>query len=294
MFEIGVKRTSVAAIGAIALAVVAHAQSAIDWSAAAGDLGATKYAPVDQITPANVTKLTQAWTYQPAGPSPIVISNIMYFVAAGTVVALNADSGTEAWTFKLSDATPGGVIRRGMTYWAGTAQHAPRVLVTISSGFFRGEEEREMGFRSAMRTDQPHRSLVEISEGGGLDAPMHELVLDALERDPGIIAVYSCGGGNVATVESFDELRRAYAVFIAHDLDEDNTRLLRDGRLSAVLHHDLNQDMRRACHIIMKAHGALPGAIQSVPSSIQVVTPYNMPSLGMRAAFGRRDATADA
>jgi LacI family transcriptional regulator len=168
-----------------------------------------------------------------------------------------------------------------------------KVLVTISSGFFRGEEEREMGFRSAMRTDQPHRSLVEISEGGGLDAPMHELVLDALERDPGIIAVYSCGGGNVATVESFDELGRSYAVFIAHDLDEDNTRLLRDGRLSAVLHHDLNQDMRRACHIIMKAHGALPGAIQSVPSSIQVVTPYNMPSLGMRAAFGRRDATAD-
>jgi quinoprotein glucose dehydrogenase len=134
MFEIGEKRTSVAAIGAIALAVVAHAQSATDWPAAAGDLGATKYAPVDQITPTNVTKLTQAWTYQPAGPSPIVISNIMYFVAAGTVVALNADSGTEAWKFKLSDATPGGVIRRGMTYWAGTAQHAPRVLVTISSG----------------------------------------------------------------------------------------------------------------------------------------------------------------
>ena len=134
MFEIGVKRTSVAAIGAIALAVAAHAQSPTDWPAAAGDLGATKYAPVDQITPANVTQLTQAWTYQPAGPSPIVVNNILYFVAAGTVVALNADSGTEAWTFKLSGATTGGVIRRGMTYWAGTPPHAPRVLVTISSG----------------------------------------------------------------------------------------------------------------------------------------------------------------
>jgi LacI family transcriptional regulator len=167
------------------------------------------------------------------------------------------------------------------------------VLVTISSGFFRGEEEREMGFRSAMRTDQPHRSLIEISEGGGLDAPMHELVLDALERDPSITAVYSCGGGNAATVEAFDELGRSYSVFVAHDLDEDNTRLLRDGRLSAVLHHDLNQDMRRACHIIMKAHGALPGAIQSVPSSIQVVTPFNMPPLGRRAAFDRREAAAD-
>ncbi len=134
MFEIGMKRTSVAAIGAIALAVVAHAQSATDWPAAAGDVGAMKYAPVDQITPANVRKLTQAWTYQPAGPSPIVVNNILYFVSAGTVVALNADSGTEAWKFKLSGATTGGVIRRGMTYWAGTPPHAPRVLVTISSG----------------------------------------------------------------------------------------------------------------------------------------------------------------
>jgi len=70
MFAIGVKRTSVAAIGAIALAVAAHAQSPTDWPAAAGDLGATKYAPVDQITPTNVTKLTQAWTYQPAVRRP--------------------------------------------------------------------------------------------------------------------------------------------------------------------------------------------------------------------------------
>ena len=48
----------------------------------------------------------------------------------------------------------------------------------------------------------------------------------------------------------------------------------------------LHDEARR----IMKAHGALPGAMQSVPSSIQVVTPYNMPSLGLRAAFVRRGA----
>ena len=64
---------------------------------------------------------------------------------------------------------------------------------------------------------------------------------------------------------------------IAHDLDQNNTQLLRDGRISAVLDHDLNQDMRRACHVIMQAHRALPGGIHSWPSSIQVVTPYNAP-----------------
>jgi LacI family transcriptional regulator len=69
-------------------------------------------------------------------------------------------------------------------------------------------------------------------------------------------------------------------VFIGHDLDHDNTRLLRDGRLSAVLHHDLRQDMRRACQIIMQAHKALPGPVLSWPSNIQVITPYNVPGGG--------------
>ena len=74
------------------------------------------------------------------------------------------------------------------------------------------------------------------------------------------------------------ELDRPCAVFIAHDLDEDNTRLLREGRLSAVLHHDLQQDLRRACQVVLQARGALPGGIHSSPSNIQVVTPYNSPS----------------
>ena len=45
-----------------------------------------------------------------------------------------------------------------------------------------------------------------------------------------------------------------------------------------MLHHDLNQDMRRACHVIMQAHKALPGGIYTWPSNIHVITPYNLPA----------------
>jgi glucose dehydrogenase len=114
--------------------LTAHGQVPSDWPAVAGDLGAMKYSPVNQITTANVTTLKQAWSYQPGGAAPIVIDNVMYFVAAGNVVALRADSGIELWKFPLAKATPGGAIRRGMTYWPGTPQHAPRVLVTLSAG----------------------------------------------------------------------------------------------------------------------------------------------------------------
>jgi LacI family transcriptional regulator len=152
------------------------------------------------------------------------------------------------------------------------------ILVTLSRGFFRGEEEREMGFRAAMRMRAPGRALVDITETDGLDETMRALVRAALLRDPEIVAVYSIGGGNRATVQTFDELNRQCAVFIAHDLDDDNSALLKDGRISAVLHHDLHHDMRRACHLLLRSQGALPGDVRSVPSSIQVVTPHNMPS----------------
>jgi LacI family transcriptional regulator len=163
-----------------------------------------------------------------------------------------------------------------MGHWLG--DRPGNVLVTLSRDFFRGEEEREMGFRSAMRSRYPNRHLIEIDNSDGLDETMRGLVLGALETDPDISAVYSIGGGNMAIVEAFASIGRTYAVFVAHDLDQDNTRLLRSGRISAVLHHDLNLDMRRACHAIMQAQKALPGAAHSWPSNIHVITPYNMPT----------------
>lgn len=163
-----------------------------------------------------------------------------------------------------------------LTHWGPACDHG--VLVTLSSNAFRGEEEREMGFRAAMREMAPHRPIREVTETHGLDRRMFEAVSAVLDDDRSIDSVYSIGGGNTATVQAFREAGRRCAAFIAHDLDQDNTVLLRQGHLSVVLHHDLRQDMRRACRLIMQAHGALPGAAASIPSQIQVITPHNEPS----------------
>ncbi|MGW7545473.1 hypothetical protein ACWGKQ_30835 [Streptomyces sp. NPDC054770] len=48
-------------------------------------------------------------------------------------------------------------------------------------------------------------------------------------------------------LDAFDALGRRCAVFVAHGLDHDSTRLLRERRRSTILHHDLRQDVRRAC-----------------------------------------------
>src|SRR5215212_8795418 len=124
---------TVAVVTALGAPVVAQ-NPATDWPSVGNDPGGSKFSAVNQITPANVTQLKEAWSYQPGGPFPLVINNIMYVVSGGNAVALQADTGKEVWKFALRDATPGGSVRRGMTYWAGDATHQPRVLVTISAG----------------------------------------------------------------------------------------------------------------------------------------------------------------
>ncbi|MFJ4681909.1 LacI family DNA-binding transcriptional regulator [Streptomyces sp. NPDC091377] len=209
---------------------------------------------------------------------PEVTDAVARLTAAGIpVVTLVTDlpASTRLGCVGIDDRAAGATAAHLMGQWLG--DRPGTVLTSLSSGFFRNEEEREMGFRAVMRAHHPDRALVEITEGQGLDATQYDAVRAALERDPAIRAVYSIGGGNDATLRAFADLGRECAVFIAHDLDHDNTRLLRAHRLSAVLHHDLRQDLREACHLVMRAHGALPPAGPTLPSAIQIVTPYNMP-----------------
>src|SRR3954469_6348946 len=80
-----------------------------DWPMFNRDLAGTRFSPLTQINTANVTKLTQAWTYKLrpqdgkalSGQSaselfqeitPIVVNGILYMPAANRVVALEPET----------------------------------------------------------------------------------------------------------------------------------------------------------------------------------------------------------
>ncbi|MGB3482882.1 MAG: LacI family DNA-binding transcriptional regulator [Mycobacterium sp.] len=154
------------------------------------------------------------------------------------------------------------------------ADGSPGVLITLSRNVFRGEGEREVGFRAGLRGSG--LTVVDVTDSDGIDETNERLVLEALRQNPGIEAVYSVGGGNAATVAAFETLGKKCRVFVAHDLDADNRRLLREGRISVVLHNDLHADARLALRMILQERGALPaGPVR--PVQVQVVTPYNIP-----------------
>ena len=109
------------------------------------DLAGTRFSPLKQINASNVSKLTRAWTYKlpPEGgignvlmPSevfqevtPIVVDNVMYLPSGNRVVALQADSGKEIWSWVV----PTGLVsQRGIAYWPGDKDNPPRVIFTTA------------------------------------------------------------------------------------------------------------------------------------------------------------------
>jgi LacI family transcriptional regulator len=209
---------------------------------------------------------------------PLVVEAVDALAAAGIpVVTLATDlpfSRRVAYV-GVDNRAAGATAAYLVTRWSGPDPGG--VLVTLSSTSFRGEEEREIGFRATLRELAPQRPVVEVTDTDGLDGSMLQAVGQALAAEPSLDAVYSIGGGNTATLAAFRAAGRTPSVFVAHDLDGDNRALLRTRQVSAVLHHDLRADLRRACRLILQARGALPGVPLSVPSQINVVTPYNEP-----------------
>lgn len=150
------------------------------------------------------------------------------------------------------------------------------ILLNQSSAGFAGEAERCEGFRQILTRRFPHFSVTAISEGHGVHRDTFERTLAVLSAEPSITAVYSVGGANAAIIEAFAHERRKLSIFAAHDLDAANRRLLAEGRLTFVIHHDLRQDARSASQIFLHHHRMLPTEFSAPPSRIGIATPYDV------------------
>ena len=122
--------------GALALLLVPAALRAQnDWPYPGRDPGATRYSPLAQINTRNVTRLMRAWTFHTGDPAanvnsegaPLVVDDVMYLVAGKNVFALNPETGEQIWKYETK-----GTQRRGLSYWPGDAQTAPRLFLGVA------------------------------------------------------------------------------------------------------------------------------------------------------------------
>jgi quinoprotein glucose dehydrogenase len=118
---------------------------ATDWPMFSHDLGGTRFSPIKQITPGNVSKLKLAWRMPYRADrnnaatgglggltevTPIVVKGVMYLPAESRVLALDAATGKEIWKFEVSPSQGNALSRRGVTYWPGEANIPARIFLT--------------------------------------------------------------------------------------------------------------------------------------------------------------------
>lgn len=109
------------------------------WPRSQGDNGSRRYSALTQINRANVHRLVPAWTYRSGDGArntqctPIIVDGVMFAPTPGrALVAVDAATGKEKWRYQLAPAPRARAedwpARRGLTYWPGDADNAPRIL----------------------------------------------------------------------------------------------------------------------------------------------------------------------
>ncbi len=125
------------AIPFILAAAIAAAQTGAkngEWRNYGGDLGSTRYAPLDQINASNFNKLEVAWRFKTdsLGPrpefqyegTPLMVHGVLYVTAGSrrAVVALDAATGEMIWMHsenegKRGENSPRKLSGHGVAYW---------------------------------------------------------------------------------------------------------------------------------------------------------------------------------
>lgn len=105
-----------------------------EWRTYGGDLGMTRYSPLDQITAANFGKLQVAWRFKTdilgARPdfnlqnTPLMIGGVLYATAGSRrdAVAIDAATGELLWMYRIDEgrratAAPRPLSGRNVAYW---------------------------------------------------------------------------------------------------------------------------------------------------------------------------------
>ena len=111
------------------------------------DPAGTRFSPLTQITPANVSRLKVAWVYHmkpgagaprsggfhPSEDQPLVVGSTMYVVTPySRVVALDSATGRELWVFQIPDNDQASL--RGAAYWPGGEGAGPAIIFGTRRG----------------------------------------------------------------------------------------------------------------------------------------------------------------
>ena len=211
--EVGQKIATAALLLGATIAVAAQSGAPNgEWRSWGGDLGNTRYAPLDQIDATNFNRLTVAWRFKTdhLGPrpefnfqsTPLMVKGVLYSTAGSrrAVVALDAATGEQRWVYSLqegkrAETAPRKLSGHGLAYWTdGTEERILYVTIgyqLVSLDAKTGRPVPAFGINGIV--DLKHDDDQAIDPDGG-DIGLHATPIVA--RNVVIVGAAHAGSGN--------------------------------------------------------------------------------------------------
>lgn len=159
-------------------------------------------------------------------------------------------------------------------------KQAGSVAIVVGSHLYQVHEDREIGFRAAIRHGFPHISDIIPLVGHDNRSDNYMIVKEALEKHSNLIGIYNVGGANPGIADALQEADVANElVFIGHHLTRNTQNYLLDGTMDMVLHLNLRAVAQQTVNTLI-AH-LENRKYTAEPLKIEVVTREN--TVGVQA-----------
>lgn len=155
-------------------------------------------------------------------------------------------------------------------------ERTAKVAFFAGSVFYRGHQEREIGFRQILAEEFQNLTLTDVLQVHEDRQQSFAALRDLLERHPDLAGIYNAGGATAGIAAALLAAGKAQScVLIAHDATPNNKTLLLNGTLDAVIDQNARAEVREALTTLARA--ARGQSTQPVPPRLQVIFRENLP-----------------
>lgn len=153
-----------------------------------------------------------------------------------------------------------------------------KVGMIAGSRYYRGHEEREMGFQHILEEKFPMLDLIGLREGRDDADTNYRQAGQLLEQYPDLVGIYNIGGASDGVARALKEKKRDQAVtFIGHGLTPDTRGLLIDGSMDALLNQNLHQTVVNTVRTFANVRDGRQATAGIEPTQISVIFSENLP-----------------
>ena len=153
-----------------------------------------------------------------------------------------------------------------------------KVAIIAGSRYYRGHEEREMGFHHILEEKFPGLKVVGLREGHDDAETNYRQTRQLLEQYRDLVGIYNIGGASDGVARALKEAgREQNTVFIGHGLTPDTRALLVDGSLDAILNQNIHSTVLNAVRIFTNLREGRDAVAGVEPMQISIVLNENLP-----------------